>query len=74
MSEAVAQIVAQLSSLSQQDRAALAHAVLLSLEPDDPDAEEAWDKELVRRAARIRSGEATGIPAEQVFGQWRRGR
>lgn len=74
MSETVAQIVAQLGGLSQQERAALAHAVLLSLEPEDPDAEEAWDKELARRAARIRNGEATGIPAEQVFADWRRGR
>jgi putative addiction module component (TIGR02574 family) len=74
MSETLSQIVAQLGGLSQQERAALAHAVLLSLEPEDVDAEEAWDKELVRRAARIRSGEATGIPAEQVFAEWRRGR
>lgn len=73
MSEAVAQIVSQLGSLSQQDRAALARAVLLSLEPEDPDAEDAWDKELVRRAERIRSGEAAGIPAEEVFAEWRRG-
>ena len=74
MSEAVAQIVAQISSLSQQERAALAHAVLLSLEPEDPDAEAAWENELARRAGRIRNGEATGIPAEQVFAEWRRGR
>jgi putative addiction module component (TIGR02574 family) len=74
MSEAVAQIVAQLGGLSRQERAALARVVLLSLEPEDPDAEEAWDKELARRVARIRSGEALGIPAEQVFAEWRRGR
>jgi putative addiction module component (TIGR02574 family) len=74
MSETVAQIVAQLGGLSRQERAALARAVLLSLEPEDPDVEEAWDKELARRAARIRSGEASGIPAEQVFADWRRGR
>jgi putative addiction module component (TIGR02574 family) len=74
MSEAVARIVAQLGGLSREERAILAHAVLLSLEHEDPDAEEAWDKELARRAARIRSGEATGIPAEQVFADWRRGR
>jgi len=74
MSEVVAQIVAQLGALSQQERAELAHAVLLSMEPEDPDAEEAWNQELARRAARIQSGEATGIPAEQVFADWRRGR
>ena len=74
MSETVVQIVAQLGALSRQDRAALAHAVLLSLEPEDSDADEAWDKELVRRADRIRNGEARGIPAEEVFADWRRGR
>lgn len=74
MSEAVAQIVAQLGGLSQQERAALAYAVLLSMEPDEPGAEEAWDQELARRAARIRAGQAVSIPAEQVFAEWRRGR
>ncbi len=74
MSETVAQIVAQIGGLSRQDRATLALAALLSLDSEDPDAEEAWDQELVRRAARIRSGESTGVPAEQVFAKWRRGR
>jgi putative addiction module component (TIGR02574 family) len=74
VTEAVARIVAQLDRLSQEERAELARAVLLSLEPEDPDAEEAWDRELARRVARIRSGEAVGIPAEQVFADWRRDR
>jgi len=73
MSEAVAQIVAQLGRLSEHERAQLALEVIRSLEPEDPDAAEAWDKELARRADRIRRGEATGIPAEQVFADWRRG-
>ncbi len=72
MSEAVAQIVAQLGSLSRQERADLAYAVLLSLEPTEPGAEEAWDRELARRAERIRSGKAVGVPARQVFADWRR--
>ncbi len=67
MSEAVARIVAQLGGLSQQERAELAQAVLRSLEPDEPNVEEAWDQELARRVARIRSGEAVGIPVEQVL-------
>jgi putative addiction module component (TIGR02574 family) len=74
MSEAVAQIVAQLGTLSQEERAELAHAVLLTLEPEDPGAEEAWNRELARRAADIRNGQAVGIPAEQVFADWRRDR
>jgi putative addiction module component (TIGR02574 family) len=74
MSATLAQILAQLGGLSQQERAALARAVLLSLEPEDPDAEDAWDKELARRTDRIRSGEAADIPAEQVLAEWRRRR
>jgi putative addiction module component (TIGR02574 family) len=74
MSDAVAQIVAQLNALSQEERADLACAVLSSLEQVDPDAEEAWSQELRRRAERISSGAAIGIPAEQVFADWRRQR
>jgi putative addiction module component (TIGR02574 family) len=74
MSEAVAQIVAQIVTLSQQERAELAHAFLLSLEPEDPDVEEAWQKELARRDERLRNGEAIGIPAKEVFDELRRGR
>jgi putative addiction module component (TIGR02574 family) len=71
MSETVAQIVAQLGGLSHQERVAIAHAALLSFEPEDIDAEEAWDNELVRRAEQIHSGDAVGIPTEQVFAEWR---
>jgi putative addiction module component (TIGR02574 family) len=74
MSETVVRIVAQLETLSQQERAELAHAVLRSLEPEDADAAEAWDEELERRLARLRSGQAVEIPAEQVFANWRRNR
>ena len=69
MTEAVSRMVAQLDGLTQQERAELAHAVLLSLEPEEADVEEAWSREVARRLARIRSGEAVGIPAEQVFAE-----
>jgi putative addiction module component (TIGR02574 family) len=74
MSDAVSQIIAQLGNLSQQERAELAHVFLRSLEPEESGVEEAWDEEIARRVARIRAGEAVGIPAEQVFAQWRRDR
>ncbi len=72
MSETVTRILAQLDHLSQQERAELAHAVLRSLEPEDADAEAAWEEELARRVARLQSGQAIEIPAEQVFANWRR--
>ena len=72
MSEAVARILAQVEALPLQERADLAYAVLCSLEPEDPGAAEAWDAELARRVARLRSGQAVAIPAEQVFAAYRR--
>lgn len=73
MSEAVLRILAQVETLSAQERAELAHAILLSLEPEEPDAAEAWEEELARRLARFRAGQSVEIPAEQVFANWRHG-
>jgi putative addiction module component (TIGR02574 family) len=67
MSEEVATIVAQLGRMSVTDRAELAYQVLLSLEPEEAGVQEAWDEELARRVARIKSGDAVGIPADDVF-------
>jgi putative addiction module component (TIGR02574 family) len=67
MSEEVATIVAQLGRMSAADRAVLAYQVLLSLEPEEAGAQEAWDEELARRVARIKSGAAVGVPADEVF-------
>ena len=72
MTEAVTRMVAQLDSLSQEERADLAQAVLLSLKPEEVGVEAAWDRELARRAERIRSGEVVGIHAEQGFADWRK--
>jgi putative addiction module component (TIGR02574 family) len=72
MSETVVRILAQIETLSQQERAELVHAVLCTLEPEEPGAAEAWDEELDRRLARLRSGQAVEVPAEQVFARWRR--
>lgn len=74
MTQAVAQILNQVGGLSAQERADLAYEIIRSLEPEEPGAEEAWEAELARRVARIKSGEAVGKPAEQVFADWRRGR
>lgn len=71
MTTAVANILSQVESLSPEERAELAQAILSSLEPEDPGVEQAWDEELERRVARIRSGDATGVPAEEVFAEWR---
>lgn len=74
MSETLVRMLAQLEELSLQERAELAHAALCSLEPEEPDAAQAWDDELARRVARLDSGQAVEFPAEQVFARWRRDR
>lgn len=64
----------QALSLSPEERAALAHDLLLSLEDEPFDAPEeveaAWADEIRRRAADVRAGEP-GIPAEQVLAEVR---
>jgi len=72
MSEAVERILTQLDALSPQVRAELVHAILRSLEPEEPGVAEAWDEELARRLARLSNGQATEVSAQQVFAGWRR--
>ncbi len=58
-------------SLPTGDRARLAKVLIESLD-EDPDVEAAWDREISRRVAQVESGEATLIPAEDVFAEVRR--
>jgi putative addiction module component (TIGR02574 family) len=67
MTKAVQNMKTQLKQLSQEERAELAHFLLESLEPEEEGAAAAWDAEIARRMSEIRSGSATGKPAEQVF-------
>jgi putative addiction module component (TIGR02574 family) len=54
-------------ALSADERAALAHELIASLDGEpDPGAEEAWAVEIKRRVERFRSGESKGIPWEDV--------
>jgi len=62
----------KLTGLSEAERAELAHFLINSLDAGkDADAERAWDAELARRAEEIKSGRATGEPAEKVFSELR---
>jgi len=62
----------ELASLSETDRAELAHFLIQSLDRGaDEDAETAWDAELARRAEEIKSGGAAGEAAEKVFSELR---
>ena len=53
-------------SLSESERAELAHNLVASLDgPAESDAEKAWDAEIVRRLAEIDSGTASLIDREE---------
>jgi putative addiction module component (TIGR02574 family) len=61
----------QLEKLSREERAELAYFLLSSLEPAEEGAAAAWDAEISKRVAEIRSGKANGKPPEQVFAELR---
>lgn len=52
--------------LPEAERAELAHALVRSLDaPDDANALEAWDKEILRRLAEIEAGTAKFIDRDE---------
>ena len=71
MTAAVADIISRIDALSHAERTEVVLAVLRSLEPEEEGAEQAWDAEVTRRVAEIRSGKAVGKPAEQLFAELR---
>jgi len=72
MSATIEQVKADALSLSERERAVLAHALLQSLEPTvDPEAEACWETEIAARAEQVRDGTAKGQPAEEVFAELR---
>ena len=62
---------AETSKLPAEDRLALAEFLWESLEDLDVD-DAAWEEELDRRVAEIRSGQAVGYPAHEVIAELRR--
>jgi len=64
----VDQLAQDALTLSDPERAKLAHKLLISLDgvPDEG-AEEAWDQEIAKRVQKIRDGTANGRPADRVF-------
>jgi len=57
--EALEQLRTQALTLTDQERAELAHDLVLSLDaPEDDGVEEAWERELIRRIKQIDSGQA----------------
>lgn len=72
MSETAERLKMELASLSDEDRAELAHFLLESLPPEDDDLDEAtFNAELERRIREIDDGTAVGEPAEKVLAELR---
>lgn len=68
MSATIEQLTEDALGLSEQQRAELAHRMLLSLEEViDEGVDGAWEAEIAKRVARIKQGMAKGRPAEDVF-------
>ena len=60
-----------LEALPKEDRAALADLLFASLDQDQSMVDAAWDSVLAQRKEEILSGRAKGIPAEEVFAQFK---
>ncbi len=62
----------QAIALSLEDRAKLAHELILSLdESAGTDVEKVWDSEIKKRVEEIKSGKAKGRPAENILAEIR---
>ena len=68
MSATVAEIEAQIRSLTVEDKGALIRALIDELDgPADPDVEQAWLAEAQQRREQIIDGKVQPIPGERVF-------
>jgi putative addiction module component (TIGR02574 family) len=64
----IEKLVRDALTLSNRDRAELAHKLLVSLEDvAEENVDEAWDIEIGKRVDRIKEGTAKGRPAEEAF-------
>jgi putative addiction module component (TIGR02574 family) len=70
MAKALEEITKEAIQLPRSQRIALA-GLLLELEdyPDDPEAEAAWERELLARIKAIDEGTATGVSYEEVMNE-----
>lgn len=70
MARPLKEIEQELLSLPQEERARLAHELIVSLDKDEQteeDVEAAWLEETKRRDAEIERGEVRAIPADEAL-------
>jgi putative addiction module component (TIGR02574 family) len=70
MSTTIDRLKSELTTLSDEERAELAHFLIQTLD-GEPEAqvEEAWEAEVMRRIDEIKAGTAQGKLAEQLFAE-----
>lgn len=72
MARPIEELKRELLELAPEERAQLAHELIVSLEEStDSDVEAAWFGEILRRDAEVERGEAKLIPAEDALRQIR---
>lgn len=62
----VSDLIKRALALPTEQRAALANALLDSLEPNDESVQEAWDREVERRMEDLKAGRAVTVPWEEL--------
>ncbi len=72
MSDLLSKMKNEALSLPEDDRAKLAHELIMSLDEGiDSDADNTWEAEISRRVQEIKDGTAKGRPAEEVLSEIR---
>jgi putative addiction module component (TIGR02574 family) len=67
MSPTASEVLEKALSLEEEDRAAVAGALIESLETgSDPDAEQAWDTVIKRRIEELEAGSVQAVPWSEV--------
>ncbi|QSA97217.1 addiction module protein [Methylococcus sp. EFPC2] len=64
------EIINSALKLAPEERFELIDRVLHSLDRPDPEIDRIWIEEAERRLAAYRAGEAKGVPAEDIFGDF----
>lgn len=66
-SQTLEKVRSEALNLTESERAELAHNLVASLDgPSEPDVEQAWNAEILRRLAEIDSGSANLIDREEL--------
>jgi putative addiction module component (TIGR02574 family) len=70
MSASMQEVINKAFNLSPEERAKLAHELIISIDDTmDNEVETAWDSEIERRVKKIRSGKAKGRQAEDILAE-----